>query len=78
MTLLVFEWLKTMMKSAKWDGEDLAGDQSHCAVTKPQSPRQVFSYLRTQKCPSNGSITIETLIKILNLKNKQTGSDLAT
>lgn len=78
MTLLVFEWPKIIMKSAKCDDEDFTGAQSPCTITKPQSPWQVFSHLCIQKCPPNGSIIIETLIKIPNLKDKQIGSDLAT
>lgn len=78
MTLLAFEWPKIITKPTKCDGEDLARAHSPCAVTKPQCPRHFFSYLCIQKCPSNGSIIIETLIKILKLKDKQIGRDLAT
>lgn len=65
------------MRSAQCDGEDFAGARSPCSVTKPQFPRRGFSYLCIEKC-LNGSIIIETLIKILNLKDQQIGSGLAT
>lgn len=78
MTLLASEWPKIITKPTKCDGEDLARAHSPCAVTKPQCPRHFFSYLCIQKCPSNGSIITETLIKILKLKDKQIGRDLAT
>lgn len=53
------------------------GARSPCANTKPQSFWHIFSCFCIQKCPSNGSINIETLIKILNLKDKRVGSELA-
>lgn len=78
MTLLVFERPKIITKPAKCDCEDLARAHSPCAATKPQPPRRICSYLCIQKCPSNGSIIIETLIKVLQLKDKQIGRDSVT
>lgn len=74
MTFSVTEWPKIVMESTKQGPQGNPGPLCRYQTTIPLTH---FSCFCIQKCPSNGSINIEILIKILNLKSKQVGSELA-
>lgn len=64
MTFSVTEWPKIIMDPTKQ--EPVCHYQTTILLTH-------FSWFCVQKCPSNGSINVETPIKILNLKDKWAG-----